>query len=116
MFILNYFNLKPNHALDAVSKQHIAFMERHVAAGTLLAAGAKVPRTGGIMIAQGVDRAAIEALVAMNSAASGMTNLRMLPISSGLAMWPVQPWELSAEDGFFQRDSNKNSPFGGMIH
>jgi uncharacterized protein YciI len=64
VFVLNYFNLKPNHELDAVSKQHMAFMERHVAAGTLLAAGAKVPRTGGIMIAQGVDRAAIEALVA----------------------------------------------------
>jgi uncharacterized protein YciI len=49
--------------IDATMKAHVAWLDRHYAAGTFLVSGRKVPRDGGIIIACGGDRAAIEAIV-----------------------------------------------------
>jgi uncharacterized protein YciI len=50
-------------AIDAAMKAHVAWLNRHYAAGTFLVSGRKVPRDGGIIIATGADREAIEAIV-----------------------------------------------------
>ncbi|MEU9048084.1 MULTISPECIES: YciI family protein [unclassified Kitasatospora] len=64
MFILELSYTAPLEQIDAALAQHVAWLEAHYAAGTFLASGRKVPRDGGIILAVGEDRAAIEALVA----------------------------------------------------
>ena len=50
--------------VDELMDAHRAFLDRHYAAGTLLASGPKVPRSGGIILARGNSLEEIEALVA----------------------------------------------------
>jgi uncharacterized protein YciI len=42
---------------------HMAFLNKHYAAGTFVVSGRKIPRDGGIIIAVGKDRAQIEAVM-----------------------------------------------------
>ena len=49
--------------IDAAMKPHVAYLNKHYDAGTFLVSGRKVPRDGGIILAVGDDRAAIEAIV-----------------------------------------------------
>jgi uncharacterized protein YciI len=49
--------------IDAAMKPHMAWLNRHYAAGTFIASGRKVPRDGGIILAVAPDRAALEAIV-----------------------------------------------------
>jgi uncharacterized protein YciI len=44
-------------------KEHMAFLERGYAAGHFLISGRKIPREGGIILALGESREAVEALV-----------------------------------------------------
>jgi uncharacterized protein YciI len=64
MYILDFHNLKPVHEVDEAIEEHRAFLARHIADGTFLIAGAKVPRTGGIIVVNGIDRARLEAILA----------------------------------------------------
>lgn len=59
-FIISLTYVRPLEAIDAAMKEHVAFLERHERAGRFIVWGRKVPRTGGIIIACGDDRAAIE--------------------------------------------------------
>ena len=49
--------------IDAAMKAHMTWLNKHYAAGTFLVSGRKIPRDGGIIIATGDDRAALEAIV-----------------------------------------------------
>lgn len=49
--------------IDQAMKAHVAFLETHRKARTFIAWGRKVPRTGGIILATGADRAAIETIM-----------------------------------------------------
>lgn len=51
-------------AIDAAMPAHRRFLDEHFAAGDFLASGPKAPRTGGVIIARGADREAIERLIA----------------------------------------------------
>ncbi|GAB7188703.1 hypothetical protein ATKI12_8534 [Kitasatospora sp. Ki12] len=64
MFVLELSYTAELERIDAALPQHVAWLETHYAAGTFLASGRKVPREGGVILAVGEDRAAIEALVA----------------------------------------------------
>lgn len=50
-------------AVDAVMPAHMEWVDEHYRAGLFLASGRRVPRTGGVVLAQG-DRSAVEAAVA----------------------------------------------------
>jgi len=63
-FVISLHYVKPLSEIDAAMKAHVAFLERHKKAGTFFAWGRKVPRTGGIILAAGASRTAIEALMA----------------------------------------------------
>ena len=62
-FVISLHYVQPLAAVDAAMKAHVAFLEKHRRAGTFIAWGRKVPRTGGIILARGDDRAAIERLM-----------------------------------------------------
>jgi uncharacterized protein YciI len=59
-FVVSLTYLKPLAEIDAAMKAHVQFLEKHRRTGTFIAWGRKVPRTGGIILACGDDRAAIE--------------------------------------------------------
>ncbi|KAB2887214.1 MAG: hypothetical protein F9K40_21750 [Kofleriaceae bacterium] len=63
MFVIELTYKAELSEIDAAMKAHMAWLQRHYAAGTFIASGRKVPRDGGIILATAPDRATIEALV-----------------------------------------------------
>ncbi|MBK7074970.1 MAG: hypothetical protein IPH44_21985 [Myxococcales bacterium] len=57
MFIIELTYKVPLAEIDAMMKAHVAFLDRHYAAGTFLISGRKIPRDGGIIVALGDHRA-----------------------------------------------------------
>ena len=64
MFILELTYIAPAERVDAVLADHVAWLDKQYEAGVFIASGRKVPRDGGVIVAVGEDRAAIEAIVA----------------------------------------------------
>jgi uncharacterized protein YciI len=65
--------------IDARMKAHVAFLQKYYAAGTFLVSGRKIPRDGGIILAVGKDRAAIETIVAEDPfVAEGLATYRIV--------------------------------------
>ncbi len=49
--------------IDAAMKAHVAFLDRHYARGEFLVSGRQEPRTGGVILARGKNREAIEQMM-----------------------------------------------------
>ncbi len=49
--------------IDALMKAHVAFLNKYYTAGNFIMSGRKVPRSGGIIIAQATDKKAIEKIM-----------------------------------------------------
>jgi uncharacterized protein YciI len=64
VFLLLLTYVKPLAEVDALMREHVAWLDEHYAAGRFLVSGRRIPRTGGVIIARGEDRAEIEALAA----------------------------------------------------
>jgi uncharacterized protein YciI len=62
-FVVSLRYIAPLDEIDAAMKSHVAFLEKQRKAGLFISWGRKVPRTGGIILACGESRAAIEALM-----------------------------------------------------
>ncbi|MFF3910689.1 YciI family protein [Streptomyces sp. NPDC001848] len=62
MFVLELTYTAPLEAVDAALPAHVAWLDEQYAAGVFLASGRKVPREGGIILAVGEDREAVEKL------------------------------------------------------
>ncbi|HUQ03781.1 MAG TPA: YciI family protein [Kofleriaceae bacterium] len=79
MFVIELTYKAELSAIDAAMKPHMAWLQRHYAAGTFIASGRKVPRDGGIILATGDDRATIEALVREDPfVARGLADVRVI--------------------------------------
>jgi uncharacterized protein YciI len=63
MFVIELTYKVELSEIDAHMKAHMAFLNRQYAAGTFLVSGRKIPRDGGIILAVGESKAAIEALM-----------------------------------------------------
>ncbi|GGR24968.1 YciI family protein [Streptomyces roseolus] len=64
MFVLELTYTAPVERADALMDAHITWLDEQYAAGVFLASGRKNPRDGGVILAAGVDRAAIERIAA----------------------------------------------------
>ena len=64
MFVIVLTYVKPLAEVDALMRPHMAWLTEQYAAGRFLVSGRRVPRTGGVIVAHGDDREAIEALAA----------------------------------------------------
>jgi uncharacterized protein YciI len=62
MFVIELLYTAPLAEIDAAMTAHVAFLNKYYAAGTFVVSGRKIPRDGGIIIAVGSNRAAIEAI------------------------------------------------------
>jgi uncharacterized protein YciI len=63
MFVIELTYKADLTEIDAHMSAHVAFLNKHYAAGHFVVSGRKLPRDGGIILAVGKDRAEIEAIV-----------------------------------------------------
>jgi uncharacterized protein YciI len=63
LFIISLTYLVPLEKIDAAMTRHVSYLDNHFKKGDFLVSGRKLPRTGGIIIARGADRKAIEKMV-----------------------------------------------------
>ena len=79
MFVIELLYKAPLAQIDANMKAHVAFLNKYYAAGNFLVSGRKIPRDGGIIIAVGSSRDAIEALVREDPfVARGLAEFRVI--------------------------------------
>ena len=71
MFVLLLTYLKPLPEVDALMREHVAWLDEHYADGRFVVSGRRVPRTGGVILARGDDREAMEALAATDPFVAG---------------------------------------------
>ena len=63
LFIVSIRYEKSLEEIDALMNKHMVFLRKHYAAGDFLASGRKLPRTGGIIIAKGIDIHSIDKIM-----------------------------------------------------
>jgi uncharacterized protein YciI len=63
MFVIELNYKADLSEIDARMKAHVAFLNKHYAAGTFLISGRKIPRDGGIILAVGKTKAEIESIL-----------------------------------------------------
>jgi uncharacterized protein YciI len=63
MFVIELIYKAGLNDIDAHMAAHVKFLKKYYKAGNFLVSGRKIPRDGGIILAVGVSRAAIEAIV-----------------------------------------------------
>jgi len=65
--------------IDAHMKAHMAYLNKHYAAGTFLVSGRKIPREGGIILAVGESKERVEAIVREDPFVSrGLADFRII--------------------------------------
>jgi uncharacterized protein YciI len=64
VFVLLLTYTRPLADVDALMREHVAWLDEHYAAGRFLVSGRRMPRTGGVIVARGDDRAEMEAIAA----------------------------------------------------
>lgn len=81
MFIISLTYKKPTEEADKHMAAHMDWLKAHYAAGTFIASGRKVPRTGGVILARG-ERAEIEALCSNDPfAIHGIADLDIMEVN-----------------------------------
>ncbi len=63
LFVVDLHYIRPFDEIDPLIDAHILFLEANYAKGLFLASGAKVPRTGGVILATAPSREAVETLL-----------------------------------------------------
>jgi uncharacterized protein YciI len=63
MFVVLLTYTRSHEELDAQLAAHRAFLDTQYAAGVFLASGPQIPRQGGVILARGVTREALQALL-----------------------------------------------------
>ncbi|AHE55800.1 YciI family protein [Sphingomonas sanxanigenens] len=87
--ILTY--VRPVEELDAHLDGHRDWLKQGIAAGTILAAGRRVPRTGGVIFARGESLEAVEALIAADPFhRHGLATAEIIPFETTLAADTLQ--------------------------
>jgi len=64
VFVLLLTYVRPLPEVDALMREHMAWLKEQYAAGRFVVSGRRIPRTGGVILARGEDRDEIEALAA----------------------------------------------------
>ena len=63
MFIINLNYIAPLAKIDALMKEHMVFLNACYREGLFLVSGRKIPRTGGVILAHGSSKEALESLM-----------------------------------------------------
>ncbi|MES1249246.1 MAG: YciI family protein [Chitinophaga rupis] len=60
LFVISLRYLVPLEKIDAAMSKHVTYLDKYFASGVFLMSGRQVPRMGGVIIARGKNRNAIE--------------------------------------------------------
>ena len=71
MFVLLLSYTRPLAEVDALMRDHVAWLDAHYDAGRFVVSGRRIPRTGGVIVARGDDREEIERVAASDPFVSG---------------------------------------------
>lgn len=71
VFVLLLTYTRPLDEVDALMREHMAWLNEQYDAGRFLVSGRQIPRTGGVILARGDDREGIEALAATDPFVAG---------------------------------------------
>lgn len=63
LFIVDIEYVVPLDEVEPLIPDHVAFLDRNYAQGHFLASGAKVPRTGGVIVAVSESREQVEDII-----------------------------------------------------
>ncbi|WP_417769729.1 YciI family protein [Stappia sp.] len=63
LFIVDIEYVVPLEQVEPLIPDHVAFLDRNYAQGHFLASGAKVPRTGGVIVAMSESRDEVEEII-----------------------------------------------------
>ena len=79
MFVIELLYKAPLADIDKAMAGHVRFLKQHYAAGTFLVSGRKIPRDGGIILAVGDSREAIESIMREDPfCARGLADVRII--------------------------------------
>jgi uncharacterized protein YciI len=71
VFVLLLSYVRPLEEVDALMREHMAWLNEQYDAGRFVVSGRRVPRTGGVIVARGDDRAEIERIAASDPFVAG---------------------------------------------
>ncbi|MBP8275092.1 MAG: hypothetical protein KAY59_11710 [Acidobacteria bacterium] len=93
MFILELTYTADLAEIDGAMKAHMRWLNAQYAAGHFLVSGRKIPRDGGIIIATGTDRAAVEAIAAQDPFVSqGLATVRVIEFRASQKTKDASRW------------------------
>jgi len=79
MFVIELIYKAPLADIDKHMPAHVRFLKKYYASGQFLVSGRKIPRDGGIILAVGKSRDAIEAIVRDDPfCARGLADVRII--------------------------------------
>ena len=79
MFVIELIYKADLSDIDARMSEHMKFIRKHYAAGTFVVSGRKIPRDGGIILAVGESRTAIETIMRDDPfVAHGLAEVRVI--------------------------------------
>ena len=79
MFVIELVYKADLAKIDAAMGDHVRFLKKYYAAGNFLVSGRKIPRDGGIILAVGPSRDAIEAVMKEDPfCARGLADFRII--------------------------------------
>jgi uncharacterized protein YciI len=93
MFLLELTYTADLSEIDAAMKAHMRWLNAQYAAGHFLVSGRKVPRDGGVILAAGENREAIEAIAAQDPfVAQGLATVRVVEFRASQKTKDPQRW------------------------
>ena len=79
LFVVELIYKAPLEKIDAAMPAHVRFLKKHYATGQFLVSGRKIPRDGGVILAVGDSREAIEQIMREDPfCARGLADFRVI--------------------------------------
>ena len=63
MFIIELIYTQSLRSIDKHMREHMQYLDKYYASGNFIMSGRKIPRTGGIIIAKGATKKAVEKIM-----------------------------------------------------
>ena len=93
LFVVSLRYLVPLEKIDAAMPRHMKFLDKHYGQGDFLASGRQVPRTGGIIIARGKNRATVERMMQSDPFVKGkMASIDIVEFSASQVGKVLEKW------------------------
>ena len=94
MFLLELTYTADLSDIDAAMRAHMRWLNAAYAAGHFLVSGRKVPRDGGIILATGASREAVEALASQDPfVVNGLATVRVVEFRASQKNKDVMLWQ-----------------------